>query len=45
MPVRPHIHPVETVCIITDNFPPHIEAVPIGKKDYAEALKVVGNAG
>jgi len=45
LPVQPRIHPAEAVCIITDNILPHFEAVPIGKKDYAEALKLVGNGG
>src|SRR5260370_1573814 len=45
LPVQPRIHPVEAVRIITDNILPHFEAVPIGKKDYVEALRVVGNGG
>jgi predicted nucleic acid-binding protein len=45
LPVEPRIHPVEAVRIITDNIVPHFEAVPIGKKDYIEALRVVGNGG
>jgi predicted nucleic acid-binding protein len=45
LPVQPRIHPVEAVRIITDNILPHFEAVPIGKGDYLEALKVVGNGG
>ena len=45
LPVQPRIHPVEAVRIITDNILPHFEVVPIGKKDYVEALKVVGNGG
>jgi predicted nucleic acid-binding protein len=42
LPVQPRIHPVEAVRIISDNILPHFEAVPIGKKDYVEALRVVG---
>jgi predicted nucleic acid-binding protein len=45
LPVRPRIHPAEAVRIITDNILPHFEAVPIGKKDYIEAFKLVGNGG
>jgi predicted nucleic acid-binding protein len=45
MPVQPRIHPLEAVRIITENILPHFDAVPIGKKDYVEALKVVGNGG
>lgn len=45
LPVQPRIHPTEAVRIITDNIMPHFEAVPIGKKDYVEALKLVGNGG
>ena len=45
LPVQPRIHPVEAVRIITDNILPHFEAVTVGKKDYVEALRVVGNGG
>jgi len=45
LPVQPRIHPAEAARIITDNILPHFEAVPIGKKDYVEALKLVGNGG
>ncbi len=45
LPVQPRIHPAEAVRIITDNIVPHFEAVPIGKKDYLEALRVIGNGG
>jgi predicted nucleic acid-binding protein len=45
LPVQPRIHPAEAVRIITDNILPHFEAVPIGKKDYVEALKLVGDGG
>ena len=45
LPVQPRIHPTEAVRIITDNILPHFEAVPIGKRDYIEALKLVGNGG
>jgi predicted nucleic acid-binding protein len=45
LPVQPRIHPAEAARIITDNILPHFEAVPIGKKDYVEALKLVGNRG
>ena len=45
LPVQPRIHPVEALRIINDNILPHFEAVPIGKKDYVEALRVVANGG
>jgi predicted nucleic acid-binding protein len=45
LPVQPRIHSVEAVRIITDNILPHFETVPVGKKDYVEALRVVGNGG
>lgn len=45
LPVQPRIHPAEAARIITDNILPHLEMVPIGKKDYTEALKVVGEGG
>jgi len=43
--VHPRIHPVEAVLIVTDNILPPFEAAPIGKMDYVEALRVVGNGG
>jgi hypothetical protein len=43
LPVPPRIHPMVAIRIITDKILPRFEAVPIGKKDYVEALKVVGN--
>jgi len=45
LPVQPRIHPAEAVHIITNNILPHFETVPIGKKDYTEALRMVGNGG
>jgi predicted nucleic acid-binding protein len=45
LPVRPRIQPAEAARIITDNLMPHFEVVPIGKKDYAEALRLVGDGG
>jgi predicted nucleic acid-binding protein len=45
LPVQPRIHPGEAGRIITDNILPHFEAVPIGKRDYVEALKLVGDVG
>jgi predicted nucleic acid-binding protein len=45
LPVQPRIHPMEAVRIINDNLVPHFTAVPIGKKDYTEALRLVGNGG
>jgi predicted nucleic acid-binding protein len=45
LPVQPRIHPAEAMRIITDNILPHFEMVPIAKKDYTEALKLVGDGG
>ena len=45
LPVRPRIHPAEAARIITDNILPHFEAVPVGKKDYIEGLRLVGDLG
>ena len=45
LPVQPRIHPAEAARIITDNMMPHFEMVPVGKKDYIEALKLVGDGG
>jgi predicted nucleic acid-binding protein len=45
LPVQPRIHPAEAARIITDNILPHFEMVTVTKKDYAEALKVVGDGG
>ena len=45
LPVQPRIHPAEAARIITDNILLHFEMVPVGKKDYTEALRLVGNGG
>jgi predicted nucleic acid-binding protein len=45
LPVQPRIHPSEATRIITDNLLPHFEMVPLGKKDYTEALKLVTDGG
>lgn len=45
LPVQPHIHPAEAARIITDNVLPHFEMVPIAKKDYTEALRLVSDGG
>lgn len=45
LPVRPRIHPAEAARIITDNVMPYFEMVSVGKKDYVEALKLVGGGG
>jgi len=45
LPVQPRIHPTEAARIITENVLPHFEMVPIAKKDYTEALKLVGDGG
>jgi predicted nucleic acid-binding protein len=45
LPVQPRIHPAEAARIITENVLPHFEMVPIGKKDYTEALRRVRDGG
>ena len=45
LPVQPRIHPAEAVHIISNNILPHFETVPIGKKDYIQALGQVGDGG
>jgi len=45
LPVQPRIHPAEAVRIISDNILPHFETVPVGKKDYTDALRLVGDGG
>lgn len=45
MPVQPRIHPSDAMRIVTDNILPHFEMVSIGKKDYANALRLVGEGG
>jgi predicted nucleic acid-binding protein len=45
MPVEPRIHPSEAARTIADNLLPHFETVPVGKKDYLEALATVERGG
>jgi len=45
IPVRPRIHPTEAARIIRENIIPHFEVVPIGKKDYLQALNAVADGG
>ncbi len=45
LPVEPRIHPTEAARIIVDNILPHFEMVTIGKKNYTEALRIVGEGG
>jgi hypothetical protein len=45
LPVQPRIHPVEAARVIQDNILPHFEAMPVGRKDYIEALRVIGYGG
>jgi hypothetical protein len=45
LPVQPRIHPVEASRIITGNILPHFEVVPLGKKDYLEALSTMASGG
>jgi predicted nucleic acid-binding protein len=45
LPLKPRIYPLEALRILTDNIMPHLEIIPIGKKDYVEALNAVGNGG
>lgn len=43
LPVHPRIHAADAVRIIVDNILPHFQMVPVAKKDYSEALRLVGN--
>jgi predicted nucleic acid-binding protein len=45
LPLQPHIHPSEAARVITDNILPNFEVLTIGKKDYLEALRLVGSGG
>ena len=45
LPVQPRIHPAEAARIVMDNILPHFETVSVGKKDYIEALRLVGDGG
>jgi predicted nucleic acid-binding protein len=45
LPVQPRIHPVEAARIVTENILPHFEVVPIGKRDYLEALNTMASGG
>lgn len=45
LPVQPRIHPAEAERIIMDNILPHFEAVPVGKEDYTDALRLVADGG
>jgi hypothetical protein len=43
LPVHPRIHPAEAARIIIDNILAHFETVPVGKRDYTEALRLVAD--
>ena len=43
--VRPRIHPLEAVRIVSYNILAHFEVVPIERQDYLEALRAAGNVG
>lgn len=45
LPVQPRIHPTEAARIINENILPHFEVVPVGKKDYLDAVNAMGNGG
>jgi predicted nucleic acid-binding protein len=45
MPVQPRIQPSEAALIISNNIAPNFRMVPIGKKDYLDALRVVADGG
>jgi len=45
LPVQPRIHPADAARMITDNILLHFEMVAVGKKDYTEALRLVGEGG
>ena len=45
LPVQPRIHPMEAARIVTENILPHFEVVPLGKKDYLEAMNIMASGG
>ena len=45
MPVKPRIHPADSMRIVTENILPHLEAVPCSKTEYVDSLKTVANGG
>ena len=45
LPVQPRIHPSEAARIITDNILPHFEVMPLGRKDYLDALNAMVAGG
>jgi predicted nucleic acid-binding protein len=45
LPVQPRIHPTEATRILNENILPHFEVVPVGKKDYLDAVNAMGDGG
>jgi predicted nucleic acid-binding protein len=45
LPVIPRIHPLEAARIIRDNILKNFETVPVEKRDYLEALRIVSESG
>lgn len=45
LPVEPRISPADAARIIVDNILAHFEMVTIGKKNYLETLRMVGEGG
>lgn len=45
LPVRPRIQPADAARILSETILPHVQTVPISKKDYLYALKTVVDRG
>jgi predicted nucleic acid-binding protein len=43
--VRPRIHPVDAARIVRENILAHLEAIPLSKADYLEALTAMEDGG
>lgn len=45
LPVVPRLHPSEVMRIVTDTVVPHFQTVPIGQRDYLEAMSMMQSGG
>lgn len=45
LPIAPRIHPSEAGRILTETLLPHLETVPLAKRDYLEVLATVQQGG
>lgn len=45
IPVVPRIHPAEAARIVNENLLPHLETIPVARKDYVDALAIVRDGG